>query len=257
MELNGKNVICAGGFGGIGLACVKEFLAKGVKNLVIFDLTENKQALLELQNSHPASTIHFIQFDVSKKESITAAFTDAVEKMQYFDVLINGFAIMMDEHIELTVEINLLGVIHSTLTALPYMDKSAGGRGGIIMNVSSVAGLEATALFAIYSATKHGVTAFTRCMADQIYFDHFGVRFITICPGMTDTGLIINLHKRVTFEFTQDATKIFYDAKNQSAETCAKNMITVIETGKNGGVYLLDLGDIKEITYPEFWRPTF
>ena len=44
------------------------------------------------------------------------------------------------------------------------MDKSNGGRGGLIINISSVAGLEPTAVVAVYSATKHGVTAFTRAM---------------------------------------------------------------------------------------------
>ncbi|XP_053953692.1 alcohol dehydrogenase-like [Anastrepha ludens] len=257
MDLNGKNVIYAGGFGGIGQACVKELLEKGVQNLAILDLTENKELLEALQKSYPATIIHFIQFDVSKKERITAAFKEAVAKMQHFDVLVNGCGIMTDEHVDLTVEINLLGVIHSTLTALPYMDKSAGGRGGIIVNVSSVAGLEATGLFAIYSATKHGVTAFTRCMADKIYFDRFGVSFITICPGITDTNIFRNAHKKVTFEFAQEPAKIFYKAKLQTAEICAKNMIKVMETCKNGGAYILDIGNIEEVTFPELWKPSF
>lgn len=55
-----------------------------------------------------------------------------------------------------------LGVVNSCLVALEYMDKSKGGKGGMIMNISSVAGLEPTARMSIYSGAKHGVTAFTR-----------------------------------------------------------------------------------------------
>lgn len=61
-----------------------------------------------------------------------------------------------------------LGVINSTLTALEYMDKSKGGKGGLIVNISSVAGLQPTPLMAIYSAAKTGVTTFTRGMSVSI-----------------------------------------------------------------------------------------
>lgn len=44
------------------------------------------------------------------------------------------------------------------------MDKSAGGQGGLIVNISSVAGLIPSGMFAIYAAAKNGVTAFTRSM---------------------------------------------------------------------------------------------
>lgn len=45
------------------------------------------------------------------------------------------------------------------------MDKSKGGRGGLVVNISSVAGIQPTAAMAIYSAAKHGVTALTRSLA--------------------------------------------------------------------------------------------
>ncbi|XP_011181385.2 alcohol dehydrogenase [Zeugodacus cucurbitae] len=257
MDVKGKNVIYSGGFGGIGLACVREFLKHGAKYVTIFDLEENDEAMLALRKSYPNATIDFIPVDMRKKASITMAFKSAVEKMEHFDVLVNGCAIMMDSQVELTIEINLLGLIHSTLAALPYMDKSSGGHGGVIVNISSVAGLETPGLFAIYTASKHGVTAFTRCMGDQIYYDRFGVSFITICPGLTETSLTKDLHSRVTFQFNEEVAKIFLHSKQQSAELCAENMIKVIEIGKNGGVYLLDLGNIQEITYPQLWEPTF
>lgn len=45
------------------------------------------------------------------------------------------------------------------------MDKSKNGNGGLIVNISSVAGLEPSGMFAVYSAAKCGLTAFTRAMA--------------------------------------------------------------------------------------------
>lgn len=58
-----------------------------------------------------------------------------------------------------------LGLINSSLLALEHMDQTKGGRGGLVVNISSVAGLQPTPLMAIYSAAKHGVTAFTRGLA--------------------------------------------------------------------------------------------
>lgn len=257
MDLKDKNVIYSGGFGGIGLAGVREFLKSGAKHVTILDLNENKEALLELKTSHPGAKIDYIPVDLMKKESITAAFKSAVEKMGHFDVLVNGCGVCMDSEVDLTIQINLLGLIHSSLTALPYMDKSSGGRGGTILNISSVSGFEITPLFAIYAASKHGVTAFTRCMGDQIYFDRFGVRFLAICPGLTKTSLIKDNHLSTTFKFCQEIGKRYRYAKVQSAEECGKNMIKVIETGKNGGVYLLDLGTIEEIPYKRRWVVTY
>uniref|UniRef100_A0A0K8U5F8 alcohol dehydrogenase n=1 Tax=Bactrocera latifrons TaxID=174628 RepID=A0A0K8U5F8_BACLA len=257
MDLKNKNVIYSGGFGGIGLAGVREFLKSGAKYVTILDLNENKEAMLELKKSHPGAKIDYIPVDLTKKESITAAFKSAVEKMGHFDVLVNGCGICMDSEVDLTIQINLLGLIHSTLIALPYMDKSSGGRGGTILNVSSNSGLDATPLLAIYSASKHGVTAFTRCMGDQIYLDRFGVRVLAICPGLTKTNLIKNIHSNTTFKFCQEKAKRYPQDHIQSAEECGKNIIKVIETVKNGGVYLLDLGRVEEIPYKRQWVVTY
>uniref|UniRef100_W8BX26 alcohol dehydrogenase n=1 Tax=Ceratitis capitata TaxID=7213 RepID=W8BX26_CERCA len=255
MDLKGKNVIYEGGFGGIGQHCLKQFLAKGIKNLVIFDLKENAEILENLRKSYPQSKIFFVQFDITNKDSITKAFIAAVEKIGHFDVLVNGCGMMDDTKVDLMIDINLKGLINSTLTALPYMDKSTGGRGGLIINISSVAGLEPTSAVTIYSAAKHGVTAFTRGMANPVFYDHHGVSFITICPGITETDLVANPQTKATFEYAKHLAGLLDMAARQGPEICAENLVKVAETGKNGGVYKLDLGEIKEVTFPVFWKP--
>ncbi|XP_018783898.1 PREDICTED: alcohol dehydrogenase-like isoform X2 [Bactrocera latifrons] len=257
MDLKGKNVIYEGGFGGIGQRCLREFLAKGVKNLVIFDLQENADILQDLRASYPEANIFFFAFDITDKNSIATAFEKAVKKIGHFDVLVNGCGMMDDTKVELMIEINLMGLIHSTLTALTYMNKSNGGRGGLIINISSVAGLEPTSFIAIYSAAKHGVTAFTRALADPHYYEHFGVSFITICPGITKTNLVENIREKVIFKFAEDLGARCDTAERQSPEVCAQNLVKLAETGKNGVVYMLDLGKIKEITFPTLWTPVF
>lgn len=139
--------------------------------------------LAEWKKQHPDTEIFYQKMDITQKSDIDAAYKATAEKLGHFDVVVNGSGLLDDRRIELTIQINLVileivlskgfiyqyflkvGVINSTLTALEYMDKSKGGRGGLIVNISSVAGLQPTPLMAIYSTSKTGVTTFTRAMA--------------------------------------------------------------------------------------------
>lgn len=140
------------------------------------------------KSQHPDTDVFYHKLDITQKSDIDAAYKATAERFGHFDVVVNGSGLMNDRLVELTIQINLvstkklgsslnnfinliylhfqkLGVINSTLTALEYMDKAKGGKGGLIVNISSVAGLQPTAIMAIYSAAKTGVTTFTRAMA--------------------------------------------------------------------------------------------
>ncbi|XP_067643390.1 alcohol dehydrogenase 1-like [Eurosta solidaginis] len=255
MELKGKHVIYQGGFGGIGLWSVKKFLERGVKRIAIFDRRVDPRALQELKDVYIDSSIFFVQFDITNNESITEAFESAIKFMGHFDVLVCG--IMDDSQVERTINVNLTGMINSTFIALPYMDRSKGGRGGTIVNISSVGGLQPIPYVSVYSGSKHGVTGFTRSMGNPYSYKHLGVNFITICPGITDTDLVANLECKATFEFAKVIAMRFKSAASQSPEMCASNLVKVVETGKNGGVYVLDLAMIEEVNFENVWEPVF
>ncbi|XP_017017803.1 alcohol dehydrogenase 1 [Drosophila kikkawai] len=255
MNLAGKNVVYLGGFGGIGQKCVQELLQRRIKSLAIFDLTENSQVLAEWKSNNPNTDIFYQKVDITQKADIEAAYKATAERLGHFDVVVNGSGLMNDRLIDLTIQINLLGVIHSTLTALEYMDKAKGGRGGVIVNISSVAGLQPTALMAIYSAAKTGVTTFTRALANPIYYAHSGVGFITICPGFTDTGLLDDIGNKTTFDYETPMLAMFSKVKRQKAEDCARNLVQAIETAKNGAVLMLELGETQDVEMPDLWKP--
>ncbi|KAH8239471.1 hypothetical protein KR032_004663 [Drosophila birchii] len=258
MNLAGKNVVYLGGFGGIGQKCVQELLQRQIKSLAIFDLAENSQVLAEWKSKNPDIDIFYQKVDITQKSDIEAAYKATAERLGgRFDVVVNGSGLMNDRLIELTIQINLLGVIHSTLTALEYMDKAKGGHGGVIVNISSVAGLQPTALMAIYSAAKTGVTTFTRALANPIYYAHSGVGFITICPGFTDTGLLDDIGSKTTFDYETPMVAMFSKVKRQKAEDCARNLVKAIETAKNGAVLMLELGETHDVDMPDLWKPQF
>uniref|UniRef100_A0A1I8NR43 Alcohol dehydrogenase n=1 Tax=Stomoxys calcitrans TaxID=35570 RepID=A0A1I8NR43_STOCA len=255
LALKCKNVIYLGGFGGIGQKCVEEFLKKGVKSLVVFDLKENSEVLKNWQQTYKSCDISFQPVDVTKSETIEEAYKKSMEKLEHIDVVLNGCGLMNDRYLDLTIDINLRGVLHSSMIALKYMDKSKGGRGGVIANISSVAGIEASGMFAIYSAAKHGVTAFSRAMSNPLYFNNTGVNFITICPGLTETSLLDNVKDKVTLvEFGKPMAERFVTLQTQPANVCAENIIKAIEADKLGAVWLLDRGEISEMEMPVMWK---
>lgn len=108
MQLEGKNVIYFGGFGGIGEKCVEAFLQSSVKSLLIFDLKTNEEYLENLKNIYPESYVDFVQVDLTKRESIDRAYKEAAEKIDSFDIVVNGSGVLNEYNVELTVTVNLV-----------------------------------------------------------------------------------------------------------------------------------------------------
>lgn len=70
------------------------------------------------------------------------------------------------------------------------MGKNNGGKGGVVVNVASILGLQELAGCPIYVGTKHFVVGLTRSFGTPFYYSRTGIKFFTICPGVTDTPLI-------------------------------------------------------------------
>lgn len=70
-----------------------------------------------------------------------------------------------------------MGIIHTTYAAIDALSKDKGGRGGVILNVASMAGLNSLSGGPSYSASKHGVVGFTNA---------FSVRFILYFINQTN-----------------------------------------------------------------------
>lgn len=108
MELAGKNVIYIGGFGGIGEKCVEEFLKKGVKSIIIFDLISNDEYLKHLKNTYKDSYVDYVELDLTSTESIHNAFKEAHNKIGSFDVVVHGSGSVDEQQVEKLVQINLV-----------------------------------------------------------------------------------------------------------------------------------------------------
>jgi NAD(P)-dependent dehydrogenase (short-subunit alcohol dehydrogenase family) len=82
------------------------------------------------------------------------------------------------------IAVNLDGTFHVTRSFLPDLTRT----GGRIINISSIAGREGTAMLAAYCAAKHAVIGFTRALAEELRTAKVSVN--AICPGSVDTVML-------------------------------------------------------------------
>uniref|UniRef100_A0AAQ6IPC2 15-hydroxyprostaglandin dehydrogenase n=1 Tax=Anabas testudineus TaxID=64144 RepID=A0AAQ6IPC2_ANATE len=163
-------------------------------------------------------------------------------------------ALMDENDWEKTVSINLLGVIRGTYTAMEHMNKLTGGRGGVIINTASTAGIFPVESCPVYTATKHGVVGFTRAMAAASTASGYGIRFNAICPGPVQTQLLSistsrmgqfsHLLERVVRHHTEAAGIL---TPSEAAEFILE---LVTDETKNGEALMILQKGNKYITFP-------
>nr|AAR84629.1 putative alcohol dehydrogenase [Gryllotalpa orientalis] len=255
MDPKGKYALVTGGATGIGLAYVKELLRHGVQAVAVADLDERKgdNSVKQLNDEFGAGKAIFIKCDVTNKDDLEATFRKAAATFKGLDIVINNAGILDDSRWETEIAINVTAVARGTWLAFDLMGKNKGGRGGVVVNIASILGLQAMAGCPVYVATKHAVVGLSRSFGMPYHFDRTGVRVLTMCPGVTDTPLISEAHHR---QFTDDLGKECgreLDAlPKQKPENVAKGMLHIICKASNGSVWVSEGGQpVYEVAIPE------
>ncbi|XP_018547944.1 15-hydroxyprostaglandin dehydrogenase [NAD(+)] [Lates calcarifer] len=194
MALDGKIAVVTGAALGIGKAITETLLQNGAK-VALLDLNETAgKSLMETINKlYGQGRALFLNCNVESEEQIKAALQKTAETFGGVDILCNNAGILNERTWEKTVSINLVGVIRVTYLALEHMSKLTGGRGGVIVNTASMAGIGPLFSCPVYTATKHGVVGFTRAMAGASTTSGYGVRFNALCPSFVQTNLLSTL----------------------------------------------------------------
>nr|XP_025960953.1 15-hydroxyprostaglandin dehydrogenase [NAD(+)] isoform X4 [Dromaius novaehollandiae] len=169
MHVNGKVALVTGAAQGIGRAFVQALLDKGAKVALLDRNPEaGRESKAALDGQFEAQRTVFIQCDVTDQEQLKGAFEKVIEHFGRLDIVVNNAGVNNEKDWESTIQINLTSVIRGTYLGLEYMRKGNGGDGGVIINISSLAGLMPAAFQPVYCATKHGVIGFTRSIAPTI-----------------------------------------------------------------------------------------
>jgi dehydrogenase/reductase SDR family protein 4 len=197
-DLTGKNAIVTGATRGIGLAIARGFADLGATVTICGRKQETVDAALSELNL-VKDKVQGVVAHVGKTEDIAALILAAETKFGHVNVLVNnagtnpyfGPIVDSDEKAwDKTFEVNLKGPY--TLARILAKKMMLAG-GGSIVNIASVAGLEAAPMQGIYSVTKAGLIMLTKVMAREC--GRKGVRVNCICPGVIKTHLSETLWK--------------------------------------------------------------
>ncbi|MEO5598541.1 MAG: SDR family oxidoreductase [Novosphingobium sp.] len=187
-DLSGRTAIVTGGGSGIGKA-ISALLAAAGARVVIADIAHDiaSQTAAELGNGAIA-----VATDVSDEASVLALYAAAQVGGHRVDVVVNNAGIFPKQYfVEQTVEVwdrmqavNLRGVFLMMREAVKAMQ--ADGKGGSIINISSVSSIQA-AVFSnqAYGASKGGVSNLTKSCAAEFAPDN--IRVNAVMPGAVAT----------------------------------------------------------------------
>jgi NAD(P)-dependent dehydrogenase (short-subunit alcohol dehydrogenase family) len=187
--------LITGGASGIGRATVERLLAGGWSVVAAdFNETNGKAALAAWETRH-RGRVAFVRADVSREPDVEAAVRRTVEAFGGIDFVFNnagvGGAFGPVTELEVadwdyTFAVLVRGVFLGTKHAARAMQ--AQGRGGVIVNTGSVAGLAGGGGPQAYSAAKAAVIHFTRMVAAELAPHR--IRVNSISPGVIHTPLV-------------------------------------------------------------------
>jgi len=180
-----KVTIVTGSSSGIGKAIALRFGEEGAKVVV----AARRKAFCEQtakQICQKGGEAFVVQADVSHENQVELLFDKTVQQYGRVDIAVNNAGIFGGRRIAETttkafdevMNVNLRGTFFCCRAAFKQMKKQGGG---IIVNISSVAGVQAWSGTGTYSASKHGVMALTRALADE--GKPYNIRVSAICPG--------------------------------------------------------------------------
>ncbi|GFG40407.1 hypothetical protein Cfor_07241 [Coptotermes formosanus] len=233
----------------------QEFFGNLLQNVAVcdVDLRKGENAVRELQAEYGADRVIFIKTDVTNIAELEGAFKKTHTTFQALDIVINNAGILDDGRWELEIAINLNAAVRGTLLGLQYMGKDKGGKGGVVVNISSTAGLAPVAGAPVYVATKHAVIGLSRSFGLPYHFDRTGVRVLAMCPGVTDTRLISDAPRRqLRQEWGIQLGREVDTFQTQKPESVAKGMMHLIEKGSSGSIWVAEGGEpVYEIHIPD------
>src|SRR6266404_3314400 len=188
-KLTGKVAVVTGASKGIGASIAEHLAAEGASVVINYSSSRAGADAVVNRITEKGGKAIAVQGDVSKPQDITRLFAETKKAYGKVDILVNNAGIyefgplesITPEHFHRQFDLNVLGLLLTTQEAVKLMD----GRGGSIINISSIVGPMPVQTAAVYSATKAAVDAVTVALSKEL--GPKNIRVNSLNPGMVET----------------------------------------------------------------------
>lgn len=188
-KLNGKTAVVTGASKGIGASIAEHLAAEGAQVVVNYASSRSGALAVVDRIKGKGGKAVAAQADVSKPGDVARLFAETRTAFGGLDILINNAGVyefapleaVTPEHFEKQFGTNVLGLLLATQEAVKLMD----GKGGSIVNISSIVGLMPAENGSVYSATKAAVDAITVSLSKEL--GPRKIRVNSLNPGLVET----------------------------------------------------------------------
>ncbi|MGD9293993.1 MAG: SDR family oxidoreductase [Roseobacter sp.] len=188
-------MLITGASAGIGAACARIAATRGYDLALNFRSDERGANAVAEECRAAGADVLLCRGDVSDPEAINDMYASIDETYGRLDALINNAGVV-DQTAKVTdvthdrlrrmFDINVIGAILVAKEAVLRMQ--AGGKGGVIVNISSAAArLGSGNQYVDYAASKAAIDTFTKGLSDEVAADN--IRVMAIRPGLIETEL--------------------------------------------------------------------
>jgi len=190
VSLKDRVAVVTGGGGGIGRGIAIALAGAGAK-VVVGDIIAERAGEVADTIAKAGGEAEAVTMDAMESDKVRDLVLQADRRFGALDILVNNvggtsprpFLEQSERSWQRHIDLNFISVLAATAAAAPLMIR--GGRGGAIINVSSIEASRAAPNFAVYAACKAGMENFTRSMALELA-EH-GIRVNAIAPDHTLT----------------------------------------------------------------------
>ncbi|XP_037044818.1 alcohol dehydrogenase 1-like [Bradysia coprophila] len=252
------SAIVLGGVGGIGKEICVQLIGKGLKNLAVIDVVDDVTVTTALEAEFKNVNFLYKKCSVTDESELRKCMTAIKDEFEWVDVIVNSVGVLDEASPKRTIDINYGGVVNSTIIGIDLMRKDNGMRGGCIVNIASITALGSHFWLPVYAGSKHAVLGFTRSLINDAFFEKTGIKFMSICPGVTNTPLV-NFERHfanILFpEMVDEVKSLGGSFARQEVDIVGRCVIAALEDGENGSTWQCENGRIEKLNlveYPKF-----
>ena len=203
MTLAGKIALVTGASSGIGAAAAVALAAAGATVAVVARRADRLETLVREIEDRGGSALA-LPGDVVDEKVAQGVVTETIRRFGRLDILVNSAGIIdaggvenaVTEQYRRVMDVNLMASLYTSRAVIGPMRAQGGGD---IINISSIAGRRAAALFNAYSASKFALTAMTEALRQEVA--RHGIRVCIIEPGATTTEVSAGVSDPTSREF--------------------------------------------------------